>query len=541
MLQWSINKACRDILSTHCFIYKVARSNKIKNKKTLMSQINQIDLTPKEAKEYADNLKPDERLIKRSIDARRRGNIRVLLSIESEVDNSTPIDSGFTPRDVSDAKSAIIVGGGPAGLFAALELIERGIKPIILERGKNVRDRKKDIAAINRGEAVDPDSNYCFGEGGAGTFSDGKLYTRSKKRGDNSRILKILHANGADKSILFEAHPHIGTDKLPTVIESIRESIEKCGGEVRFGARVKELVIENKKIKGVELASGEVIEGSAVILATGHSARDIYEMLHSKEVELEAKNFAVGIRVEHLQRLIDKIQYKGERGDYLPAASYSLVAQAKGRGVYSFCMCPGGFIVPAATSDTECVVNGMSPSGRNNRFANAGIVTEVRSEDLEEYKKHFGVLAGLQFQSQLENLAYTQAGRRNNQAPAQRLTDFIKGKSSRSLGETSYVPGVVASDIHHWMPKFVGDSLREGCRLFNNKMQGFITDEAHVIGVESRTSSPVRIVRDRETFMHVSIEGLFPAGEGAGYSGGILSSAIDGMACAEKLSLFLES
>ncbi len=506
-----------------------------------MSNKIQLDLTPKEAHDKINSLAANERLIKRSIDARRRGNIRVLLTLESGVDSGEVVDSGFMARDVSDCPSAVIVGSGPAGLFAALALIEKGIKPIILERGKNVRERKKDVASINRGGEVDPDSNYCFGEGGAGTYSDGKLYTRSKKRGDNSRILNILHSHGADASVLWEAHPHIGTDKLPNVIEAIRQTIEKCGAEVRFGSRVTELLIKNKKVVGVKLLNDESIESRAVIIATGHSARDFYEMLHQKEVELEAKNFAVGVRVEHHQELIDKIQYKAERGDFLPPAAYSLVTQAKGRGVYSFCMCPGGFIVPAATATGECVVNGMSPSGRNNRFANSGIVTEVRSEDLEDYKKHFGVLAGLQFQAQLESMAHTQAGRNGNQAPAQRLYDFVNGKHSNSLLETSYHPGIEASDLHHWLPRFVGDSLREGFRAFNNKMQGFLTNEAQVIGVESRTSSPVRVPRDPQTMMHTVIEGLFPAGEGAGYAGGILSSAIDGMLAAEKLSEFLNS
>lgn len=500
----------------------------------------ELNLSPKEAAERIAGLRSDERLVKRSIDARRRGNIRVLLQIDEGVDSSEVVDAGFEPRDVSASdRSAVVVGAGPAGLFAALELIERGIRPILLERGKAVRERKRDVAMINRGGEIDADSNYCFGEGGAGTFSDGKLYTRSKKRGDNSRILKILHRYGANASVLWEAHPHIGTDKLPIVIEAIRVAIEECGGEVRFGARVVDLLLQEGRVRGVELLGGEVIDSEAVILATGHSARDVYEMLHKRGVELEAKNFAVGVRVEHSQDLIDTIQYKGERGEYLPAAAYSLVTQAKGRGVYSFCMCPGGFIVPAATSQGECVVNGMSPSGRNNRFANSGIVTEVRSEDLEEYKKHFGVLAGLQFQAQLERLAYSQSGGAGNMAPAQKLVDFVAGRSSSALDKTSYHPGIVPSDLHHWLPRFVSGALREGFKSFDNKMRGFVSAEAQIIGVESRTSSPVRIPRGRESFMHPEVAGLFPAGEGAGFAGGILSSAVDGMRAAEAVSQFI--
>lgn len=496
----------------------------------LMNNKKELNLTPKEAADAIAGLSANERLVRRSIDARRRGDIRVLLSIEQG--ELEPIGAGFTPTNVSDARPVIIVGAGPAGLFAALELIEQGVKPIVVERGKNVHERKVDIATINRGGAIDSDSNYCYGEGGAGTFSDGKLYTRSKKRGDNRRILEILHAHGADQSILWEAHPHIGTDKLPGVIEAIRLSIERAGGEVRFNSRVSDLIIDGDKIKGVELINGEQIEAKAVILATGHSARDIYEMLERKGVEMEAKNFAVGVRVEHPQTLIDRIQYKCERGDYLPPASYNLVAQARGRGVYSFCMCPGGFIVPAATTGGECVVNGMSPSGRNNRFANAGIVTEVRAEDIEEFTQHYGVLGGMRFCQQLEQMANTQAGASDNKAPAQRVTDFVNARSSKKTIETSYNPGVAPSDLHHWLPKFVSASLRDGFALFNNKMQGFISDEAQIIGVESRTSSPVRIPRSRETFMHTRIEGLFPSGEGAGFAGGILSSAVDGMLCA---------
>ncbi len=499
----------------------------------------ELNLSPKEAAERIANLKSGERLVRRSIDARKKGNIRVLLAIETGVEKCE-VPSGFTEKNVADGEGVVVVGAGPAGLFASLQLIELGLKPILIERGKGVRERKKDVAQINRGESVDGDSNYCFGEGGAGTFSDGKLYTRSKKRGDNSRILQILHAHGASETILYEAHPHIGTDKLPNVIENIRHTIERCGGEVHFNSRMVDIMTSGDKVEGVELMSGEKIECRAVILATGHSARDIYEMLHRKGIALEAKNFAVGVRVEHKQELIDTIQYKGERGEYLPSAAYSLVTQAGGRGVYSFCMCPGGFIVPASTDSGECVVNGMSASGRNNIFSNSGIVTEVRAEDIADYTQHFGVLGGLQFQRQLEQMAYTQAGAEHNYAPAQLLPDFVAGRSSNSLIETSYHPGIVPSDLHHWMPRFVSGALREGFKAFDNKMRGFISKEAQVIGVESRTSSPVRIPRNRETLMHEGVGGLFPSGEGAGYAGGILSSAVDGMRAAESVAQYLK-
>lgn len=503
-----------------------------------MSNLLELNLTPKEAAERIAELAQNERLVRRSIDARRRGDIRVMLTVErGELE---AVGAGFTSQDVSGAREVIIVGAGPAGLFAALELIEQGVRPIVLERGKNVHDRKVDVATINRGGVVDADSNYCFGEGGAGTFSDGKLYTRSKKRGDNRRILEILHSHGADQSILWEAHPHIGTDKLPMVIEAIRKSIEQAGGEVRFGARVSDLILDGDKIKGVELACGEQVMADAVILATGHSARDIYELLERKGVEMEAKNFAVGVRVEHPQPMIDRIQYKAERGDYLPAAAYNLVAQAKGRGVYSFCMCPGGFIVPAATAAGEIVVNGMSASGRNNHFANAGIVTEVRAEDIADFTEHYGVLGGMRFCQQLEQMAYTQAGAAGGKAPAQKLTEFVNARPASKTLETSYHPGVTPSDMHRWLPKFVGKALQEGFVQFNNKMHGFISEEAQILGVESRTSSPVRIPRSRETFMHTRVEGLYPAGEGAGFAGGILSSAVDGMLCATAAALYIK-
>ncbi|MFI3299427.1 MAG: FAD-dependent oxidoreductase [Rikenellaceae bacterium] len=494
----------------------------------------ELNLTPEEAAHKIANLKRDERVVRKSVDARKRGNIRVLLQIAKG--ESIDMEGGFEPRDVNNSESVVVVGAGPAGLFAALGLIEKGFRPVIFERGKSVSDRKRDVASANRGQGIDPESNYAFGEGGAGTFSDGKLYTRSKKRGDNNRILKILHQYGAQEEILYEAHPHIGSDILPRVIENIRSAIIECGGEVHFSSKVTALIIEDNKVKGVEVDGSKRVECGAVILATGHSARDVYGFLHSGGVRLEAKNFAVGVRVEHRQELIDRIQYKDERGEYLPAAAYSLVAQVGGRGVYSFCMCPGGVIVPASTQNGEGVVNGMSNSQRNGVYANSGIVTEVRVEDIEDYTKHFGVLGGLEFQRQLETMACMQGGGSAGVAPAQRLADFVAGRSSRNLPETTYNPGIAPSDLHYWMPRFVGDALRGGFKAFDKKMKGFLTNDAVVIGVESRTSSPVRIPRDRETLQHVEVEGLYPAGEGAGYAGGILSSAVDGIRCAYKIA-----
>jgi uncharacterized FAD-dependent dehydrogenase len=479
----------------------------------------------------------DLRIIRRSVDARRQ-NIRVNLVIEifTGKDSIVPEFTPFSPENISNRKEVIIIGAGPAGLFAALRLAELGLRPVIIERGKDVSSRKRDIALISREHLIDPDSNYCFGEGGAGTFSDGKLYTRSKKRGDNRRVLELLCLHGANENILYEAHPHLGTDKLPGIITRIKKSILEAGGLFLLEKKVTDIIVENNSVKGIITSENEKFLSSCVVLATGHSARDIYEICKRRSISLEIKSFAAGVRVEHSQDLIDRIQYHGNsRGLYLPAASYNLVKQVDGRGVYSFCMCPGGFIVPSATSQEEVVVNGMSPSGRNSPFANSGIVVEIRPEDLKDYSK-YNELAGLEFQKAFEHEAWQQGGRTQS-APAQRLADFVSGESSSSLPKSSYFPGITPSPLHEWFPGMIGKRLQEGFRLFGSVMKGFLTNEAVILGVETRTSSPVRIPRNPDTLEHVRIAGLYPSGEGSGYAGGIVSSAVDGMKVAEAIAL----
>lgn len=490
------------------------------------------------------------RVLKRSIDARQR-IIRVNLKLRVFI-RETPSEQEFPTReyrDVSSARPVIVVGAGPAGLFAALRLIELGLRPIVVERGKDVHERRKDIALISRKHEVNGESNYAFGEGGAGAFSDGKLYTRSKKRGSVDRILHIFCQHGAGASILSDAHPHIGTDKLPRIIENIRNQIIQAGGEVHFNTRMEQLIIEDEEVKGIITQGGNALMGP-VLLATGHSARDVYRLLYREQIAIEAKGLAVGVRLEHPQTLIDRLQYHREegRGDYLPAAEYSVVTQAGGRGVYSFCMCPGGFVVPAASGPQQVVVNGMSPSNRGSKWANSGMVVEIHPEDYPQLMKGEAIdnavadspLALMAFQEWLEQRCW-QIGGMKQIAPAQRMADFVGKRNSADLPLSSYTPGLIASPLHFWMPHFITDRLREGFKQFGNRSRGFLTNEAVMIGVETRTSSPIRILRDRESYQHITLKGLYPCGEGAGYAGGIVSAAIDGERCAEAVAATMES
>lgn len=477
-------------------------------------------------------------IVKRSIDARRkeplfRFAVNVFIDAPPEKSNNQ-----IKYREVNSSKKVIIVGSGPAGLFAALRLIEAGIKPVIFERGKDVRERRRDLRAIQQFNEVNPDSNYCFGEGGAGTYSDGKLYTRSNKRGDIKKVLNILVQHGAVEDILIDAHPHIGSNKLPKIVANIRETILNCGGEFHFNSRVTGLIIENKKIRGVVINNSEEKFGDAVILATGHSARDIYYLLDQNNISIERKPFAIGVRIEHPQSLIDSIMYHSVvRSEHLPAASYNLACQIDGRGVYSFCMCPGGIIVPAASAPGELVLNGMSVSRRDSPFANSGFVVTVEEEDINEFKGS-GVFAGLEFQKSVEIAAY-KAGNFTQQAPSQRAVDFVAGRLSTTIPKTSYIPGTVNTNLWEVLPLSINQRLKAALIEFNKKMRGYLSEDAVMLATESRTSSPIRIPRSRETFMHSGLEMLYPAGEGAGYAGGIVSAAIDGENVANAISLQL--
>jgi len=472
-------------------------------------------------------------VLKRSIDARQKAikiNLKVAIYLNGEPFQEHEIQLPDYPN-VTNAQEVIVVGAGPAGLFAALQLIELGLKPVVIERGKDVRGRRRDLKAINVDHLVNEDSNYCFGEGGAGTYSDGKLYTRSKKRGDVTRILELLVGFGASEDILIDAHPHIGTNKLPQIIQDIREKIIECGGQVLFGTRLTDILLKNNEVQGIVTQKGDTILSNKIILATGHSARDIFELLDRKQIFIEAKPFALGVRAEHPQSLIDSIQYSCDyRGEYLPPAPYSIVKQVNGRGMYSFCMCPGGVIAPCATSPGEVVTNGWSPSKRDQATANSGIVIELKLEDFQPFAK-FGALAGMEFQKSIEQKAWHLAGE-TQKVPAQRMIDFTQNKVSSEIPKTSYVPGTTSVEMGQVFPGFLTQILREGFTEFGKSMRGYLTNEAILHAPESRTSSPVRIPRDPLTYEHVQIKGLYPCGEGAGYAGGIISAAIDGEKCA---------
>lgn len=507
------------------------------------------------------------RVLKRSIDARQR-TIFVNLKVRAYI-NEFPQDDQYVHTeypDVSSKPCVIVVGEGPGGLFASLKLIELGYRPVVLERGKDVRERKKDLSNITKTQKVDGESNYCFGEGGAGAYSDGKLYTRSKKRGSVDKILNVFCQHGANTNILADAHPHIGTDKLPRVIENMRNTILQCGGEVHFQTKMTRFVLEGDKVIGVEAVNlqtgAEENYRGPVILATGHSARDVYRYLASSKIEIEAKGIAVGVRLEHPSQIIDQIQYhnKNGRGKYLPAAEYSFVTQVDGRGVYSFCMCPGGFVIPAATGPEQLVVNGMSPSNRGTAWSNSGMVVEMHPEDVVPFvKDHQAVLEEIELRRQEDSSLFTphsslqmmyfqeilekqcwQQGNMKQTAPSQRMADFVNNRLSYDLPKSSYAPGLVSSPLHFWMPSFVSKRLQEGFKTFGKNAHGFLTNEAILIATETRTSSPVRIVRDRETLQHVRIQGLFPCGEGAGYAGGIVSAGVDGERCAEMCAQYME-
>ena len=507
------------------------------------------------------------RVLKRSIDARQR-TIFVNLKVRAYI-NEFPQDDQYVHTeypDVSSKPCVIVVGEGPGGLFASLKLIELGYRPVVLERGKDVRERKKDLSNITKTQKVDGESNYCFGEGGAGAYSDGKLYTRSKKRGSVDKILNVFCQHGANTNILADAHPHIGTDKLPRVIENMRNTILQCGGEVHFQTKMTRFVLEGDKVIGVEAVNlqtgAEENYRGPVILATGHSARDVYRYLASSKIEIEAKGIAVGVRLEHPSQIIDQIQYhnKNGRGKYLPAAEYSFVTQVDGRGVYSFCMCPGGFVIPAATGPEQLVVNGMSPSNRGTAWSNSGMVVETHPEDVAPFvKDHQAVLEEIELRRQEDSSLFTshsslqmmyfqeilekqcwQQGNMKQTAPSQRMADFVNNRLSYDLPKSSYAPGLVSSPLHFWMPSFVSKRLQEGFKTFGKNAHGFLTNEAILIATETRTSSPVRIVRDRETLQHVRIQGLFPCGEGAGYAGGIVSAGVDGERCAEMCAKYME-